>query len=271
MATTTETPLTNGSAHGSSDVPEFKIVARVAAIPVVHDGLYTAEHILRSTPLTASIYDTVGGIAARSYNLATPVLSRTKPLVDRADGYANSGLDMVENKFPYPFKTPTNEMYNQSYAVVKQIYDDRIAPYVHNAVLQRAIDNLYEINKSLSSNLSHAKESIVAQGHNAADHAHALAQALMDQLYQLNAHGKDLPPIIRESINTAYTDVKGIVSEKDKTTTEKAAEIGKYVQANLQPAIDKTMQVLTTTKESVETTAGETADAVKEKTDQATK
>jgi hypothetical protein len=69
--------------------------------------------------------------------LILPVISLTK-----------RSLDMVENKFPCmltsrtrdetsisrltegsfpptdPFKTPTNEMYNQSYAVVKQIYDD---------------------------------------------------------------------------------------------------------------------------------------------------
>ncbi len=34
----------------------------------------------------------------------------------------------------------------------------KIAPYVHNVVVQRAIDNLYTINKSLSSNITHAKE-----------------------------------------------------------------------------------------------------------------
>jgi len=171
-------------------------------------------------------------------------------------------LDLVESRFPYPFKTPTNEMYNQSYALVKGYYDERIAPYVHTAIVQRAIDNLYTINKSLSDGVVHAKESIVEKGHSAADHAHALAGVLIEQLHHLNAHGKDLPPLIRESIGSAYTDVRGILSEKDKTTSEKAADIGKYVQANLQPAIDKTLHVLSSTKEAA---AEKTEAAAKDK------
>ncbi len=149
---------------------------------------------------------------------------------DRNQAALNSQTDCSSLR-PDPFKTPTNEMYNQSYAVVKQIYDDVRSnsiscavhlqlsslvlttenrslrpqccrPACHRQPLhhQQVVEFQHHSRQggghpvvSLNQHTAHypatTPQSIVAQGHNAADHALALAHALMDQLYQLNVSG----------------------------------------------------------------------------------
>ncbi|OCH89194.1 lipid droplet-associated perilipin protein [Obba rivulosa] len=71
MATETQTP------------PEIRVLSRVASIPVVASSLNTIHNTLTNNAYTRQ----------------------------PADQFANKGLDVVESRYPYPFKTPPEDIY----------------------------------------------------------------------------------------------------------------------------------------------------------------
>jgi len=109
---------------------DFKIVERLDSVPVVHDSIAYAEHLINSTQLTANLYQTAVNIATRKFNsensnqrnkkrlrqrirqrtcantcigsveVASPVIQRAKPLIESADGLAVATFDKVEATFP---------------------------------------------------------------------------------------------------------------------------------------------------------------------------
>lgn len=87
----------------------------------------------------------------------------------------------------------------------------------------------------------------------------ALAAALIDQLHHLSTHGKDLPPKIQESVASAYSDVRGIVAEKDKNTQQKASELAHYVQSMVQPEVERASAWLSNKGEQAKDAANDTA------------
>ncbi|THH17701.1 hypothetical protein EW146_g3169 [Bondarzewia mesenterica] len=102
MATETQSPPT----------PEITVISRVASIPLVNDSLAAAYSTVSSNPYTLQVYNTAHAISSSAVRYSEPLASRLAPLIVRADGFANKAVDAVEQRYPYPFKTPTGEIYN---------------------------------------------------------------------------------------------------------------------------------------------------------------
>ncbi|CAD6590841.1 MAG: hypothetical protein TREMPRED_005899 [Tremellales sp. Tagirdzhanova-0007] len=221
MATATA-PAVNG------DKPNFQIVGRLDGVPVVHDSLSYAQSILNSTQLTAQIYQTALGIAYKSYDMATPVLSRTKPILESADGFAVATFDRAEATFPYPFKTPT-----QDFIVVKQakgVYDARFAPMIHNAqpVIQDVVNRTAEINSAIG-----------ARAHATLQSSQEISVALFEQMRSLAEHGTQIPVALLDRLGKSTNDVKGIVFDKDASLQDKSNKLGAYVVDQVKPIVDE--------------------------------
>lgn len=92
------------------NLPEYKSLEKVQAIPLVHDSLSYAHSVFSSNPYTSYVYTTGLGLSTTAYNYSKPVQARLAPLIDRADGVALQGLNAVESRFPYPFQTPTEDV-----------------------------------------------------------------------------------------------------------------------------------------------------------------
>ncbi|KZV85028.1 hypothetical protein EXIGLDRAFT_753518 [Exidia glandulosa HHB12029] len=106
--------------------PQLRSVARVQSIPLVNDTLTSLNSILLQNALTAWPYATAQSISSQTYNIAVP---RLQPVLGPIDGLANKGLDFVEQRYPYPFQTPTEDIYNdiqKSRASVYEAADGRI-------------------------------------------------------------------------------------------------------------------------------------------------
>lgn len=85
-------------------VPEFTALSRMASIPLVASSLDQIHSALSSNLLTRSPYHVAQALSQTAYNYSQPLQARLAPLIVRADGYANKGLDIVESRYPYPFK-----------------------------------------------------------------------------------------------------------------------------------------------------------------------
>ncbi|EMD35662.1 hypothetical protein CERSUDRAFT_116400 [Gelatoporia subvermispora B] len=92
-------------------VPEITILSRVASIPVVASSLNTIHTTLTNNAYTRQPYTTAQGISKSALSYTEPLQKRLAPVITRADEYANKGLDVIESRYPYPFKTPTEDIY----------------------------------------------------------------------------------------------------------------------------------------------------------------
>nr|XP_019042844.1 hypothetical protein I302_08553 [Kwoniella bestiolae CBS 10118]OCF21774.1 hypothetical protein I302_08553 [Kwoniella bestiolae CBS 10118] len=216
----TETATAPAPTSGS-EIPNFKIVGKLDGVPVVHDSVTYAQQVLQSNEYTAKLYATALALANKSYEVATPVLVRTKPILESADGLAVATFDRAEATFPYPFKTPTQDL-----VVVKQakgIYDDVTQP-----VLTDLLDKTSQINSAISSRA-------VATVHTSQD----LAHSLLEQLRHLAEHGQALPATLINGVGKVTGDLKEIVFAKDASIQDKSNKLAAYVKDQAKPVIEE--------------------------------
>ncbi|KZT24874.1 hypothetical protein NEOLEDRAFT_1134569 [Neolentinus lepideus HHB14362 ss-1] len=124
MATETQTAAT----------PQLSIVTRLSSIPLIHDSLTTIHSTLSTNPYTQRPYTTAQGITVTAYQkFPDPLQTRLAPILVKADDYANKAVDVVESRYPYPFKTPTEDIVKDVKAksdeardVATKTIDDRV-------------------------------------------------------------------------------------------------------------------------------------------------
>ncbi|KAI0298656.1 hypothetical protein B0F90DRAFT_1632353 [Multifurca ochricompacta] len=90
--------------QSATAAPELTVLNRVASIPLVNDSLSAVHESLISNPLTRSPYTTAQALSSSALRYSEPIVVKLAPIITRADGYANKGLDVVESRYPYPFK-----------------------------------------------------------------------------------------------------------------------------------------------------------------------
>lgn len=103
MATTTEAPAQE---HG----PEITVLTRVASIPLISSSLVTINDALSNNTYTRSPYNHAKGLSTSAYRLTEPLQVKLAPLIVKADSYANKAVDVVESRYPYPFKAQPEEV-----------------------------------------------------------------------------------------------------------------------------------------------------------------
>jgi len=233
----TAEPQVNGG-----DAPSFKIIERLDGVPAIHDSVTYAHSLIQSTQTTSYVYQTALNIVARSYGLASPVIARTKPLLESADGIAVATFDRAEATFPYPFKTPTQDLVGVKQA--KAVYDARLAPWVHQAqpVLQDVLNKTAAINSALG-----------ARAHATVQSSQEISHALLEQLRHLADQGKVLPGSLVEGVGKATTDIKEILLAKDQSIQEKSNKFGAYVVDQVKPIVDEIYNYVLGAKKKAET------------------
>jgi hypothetical protein len=111
MSVTTETiPPPQQTDIPAVSAPGFTILRRVAAIPIISSSLQTINGVLLSNTYTRSPYCTAKDLSTAAYKYAEPLQIRLAPLIIQADGYANKAVDVVESRYPYPFKAKPEEV-----------------------------------------------------------------------------------------------------------------------------------------------------------------
>ncbi|WVO12779.1 hypothetical protein L204_100387 [Cryptococcus depauperatus] len=215
------------------ETPHFEIVSKIDSVPIIHDSVLYAHALITSNTLTARLYNTAVGLASKGYEVATPVLSKTKPLLETADGLAVATFDRAAATFPYPFTTPTGDL-----VVVKQakgVYDTRINPIISDVVARTAA-----INSAIGSRAS-------ATIHQSQD----LAHHFLEQLQHLTEHGAHLPAILLDSVYKAGADFKAILFAKDVTLQEKSNKLASYIVEQAKPVMDEVYNYVNASKAEV--------------------
>jgi hypothetical protein len=90
--------------------PELTVINRMASIPLVNDTFSAVHSSLISNPLTRSPYTTAQAISLSALRASEPIVVKLAPIIERADGFANKGLDAVESRYPYPFTVQSEEI-----------------------------------------------------------------------------------------------------------------------------------------------------------------
>jgi len=117
----------------SQSPPEVKIISRVTAIPLVACGLGTVHSTLTNNAYTRLPYAYAEELSKTALSYTEPLQKRLAPLITTADGYAIKGLDAIESRYPYPFKTSPEDMVkdikgsrDHAYDVANKTIDDRV-------------------------------------------------------------------------------------------------------------------------------------------------
>ncbi|KAH8085443.1 lipid droplet-associated perilipin protein [Cristinia sonorae] len=122
-------------------VPEITIINRVASIPLVASSINSIHSTLANNTYTRGSYAQAQGISKTALSYTEPIQKTLAPLIVRADGYANKGLDVVESRYPYPFKTPTEDIMkdikgrgDSAYDFANKTLDEKVkSPALHVA------------------------------------------------------------------------------------------------------------------------------------------
>ncbi|TFK44975.1 hypothetical protein BDQ12DRAFT_642067 [Crucibulum laeve] len=134
---TTATETHSEPTPGIQTPPEITVLTRVASIPMISSGLETLNNTLSANAYTRSPYSTAKGLSTTAYKYTEPLQVRLAPLIVRADDYANKAVDVVESRYPYPFKAKPED-------VVDYVRERResASHYVHECVNEanKAID-----------------------------------------------------------------------------------------------------------------------------------
>lgn len=120
--------------------PELTSLNRVVQIPIVNDSLSAVHATLISNPLTRSPYNTAQALSSTALRYSEPFASKLAPIIVRADGYANKGLDVVESRYPYPFTVQSEDIIkalkdSSDYArgVANKTLDERVRTPAYSA------------------------------------------------------------------------------------------------------------------------------------------
>ena len=134
MSTTTTQSQTKSD---TAQAPCITIITRVASIPIISSGLGTINDALTTNAYTRSPYNHAKALSNTAYKLTEPIQTVFGPLIIKADGIANMAVDVVESRYPYPFKAKPEDVA----ALARQSQQNTTA-YVHERVngMNKAID-----------------------------------------------------------------------------------------------------------------------------------
>ncbi|KIK05083.1 hypothetical protein K443DRAFT_675376 [Laccaria amethystina LaAM-08-1] len=123
-----------------NNAPEITILTRFGSIPLVSGSLDTINKALTTNSYTRTPYITAKELSLTAYKYTEPIQVRLAPLIVRADGIANKAVDVVEARYPYPFKAKPEEVvtyvrdrrqsvtdyYNGTVDGVTKVVDERV-------------------------------------------------------------------------------------------------------------------------------------------------
>jgi hypothetical protein len=213
--------------------PELTILNRVASIPLVNDSLSAVHASLISNPLTRSPYNTAQALSSTALRYSEPFASKLAPIIVRADGYANKGLDVVESRYPYPFTVQSEEIIkafkeHSEYArdVANKALDERVRSPAYSAA-QGIDQRLAPVVNYLVSRLGTQEDASQTESKYQYQRAYALSRDLKDQIFDYsNAQLHQLQSsnvLVQRAIETAKSiqslASSGVVAAQAKVST----------------------------------------------------
>ncbi|KAI9456375.1 hypothetical protein BJY52DRAFT_1212958 [Lactarius psammicola] len=172
----------------ATPTPELTVLNRVASIPLVNDSLSAVHASLISNPLTRSPYNTAQAISSTALRYSEPFAVKLAPIIVRADGYANKGLDAVESRYPYPFTVQSEDIIkalkersDYARAAANKTLDERVRTPAYSAA-QGIDQRLAPVVDYLVSRLGTQEGASQTESKYQYQRAYALSRDLKDQI-----------------------------------------------------------------------------------------
>ncbi|KAH9057203.1 hypothetical protein EDB87DRAFT_1578950 [Lactarius vividus] len=193
MATETQSapdaPVPDAPAPASAPAaPELTVLNRVVSIPLVNDSLSAVHSSLSSNPITRAPYNTAQALSSTALRYSEPITSKLAPIIVRADGFANKGLDAVESRYPYPFTAQSEDIINtlkersdSARAVANKTLDERLRNPAYSAA-QGIDQRLTPVVDFLVSRLGTQEGASQTESQYQYQRAYALSRDLKDQI-----------------------------------------------------------------------------------------
>jgi len=146
-STDSSTSTTPDTPASSQQPPTLTIFSRVASIPLVNESLAVIRTALVNNQYTNVPYVTAQNLGKSVYHISEPIQVRLAPVLIRADGFANKGLDAVQSYYPTPFtitseqlRKEVNQRREHAYNTANKALDDRVRNPAYSAA--QAIDQV---------------------------------------------------------------------------------------------------------------------------------
>ncbi|KAG2156885.1 uncharacterized protein EDB93DRAFT_1079038 [Suillus bovinus] len=146
----------SSSTQTQTKVPEITVLNRVVSIPLIASSLEQINTILEKNTLTRSPYHAAQAITNTAYNYSQPIQIRLAPLLVRADGIANKGLDAVQSRYPYPFQAKPEEVASYVCATAGNTFENVKSPAVSVAEgIDKKFAPVVDYIEKIAGNMSH--------------------------------------------------------------------------------------------------------------------
>ncbi|KAG8964203.1 hypothetical protein FRC03_002098 [Tulasnella sp. 419] len=250
------------SVETQQNLPELKSIERVYNIPLVQDGLSVLHQTL--TTYTPTVYAYGQAVGSSAYNLSAPLQVRLAPILLSVDGYANKGLDVVQEKYPTPFTIKTEEITdsikakkdNAYNAITTPVYgyankvDSSLTPILDR--LESAITKLNTHHEAEGTDSSSSSEASGPQQDPSQVHrAYRLSLEVKDQIYTISS--EQLRQMQNQSvILSSVLPVLITHSRQIRTQAGQAVDqLNASLAASYSTAKDKSKELVETTKSQV--------------------
>ena len=124
----------------ASPLPEVTSFTRVANVPIVAYGWQALRDAVARVPGSGPIIEKAQNLttvaAATASKYAEPYSDKIATVVGTADGLANIGLNIAENKFPFVFQAPAEEVIEYG----KEVTEKAKTAVLDGTLKARAID-----------------------------------------------------------------------------------------------------------------------------------
>ncbi|KAI0667254.1 lipid droplet-associated perilipin protein [Trametes maxima] len=234
--------------------PELTILTRVSSIPLVADSLSTIHSTLSNNPYTRSPYATAQGISKSALSYTEPIQKRLAPILTKADGLANKGLDAVESRYPYPFQTPTGDIIkdlkghsDHAKDVANKTLDEKVrtpAYHVVQGIDQKftpIVDYIAVAVSKLHANGAADKPADVPEPQYQYQRAYFLTKELRDQLYTYST----------EQINQIKT--QSVLVQRASSTAHSISELASSSYGAAQSRVHTLSDTMLTELQKVQT------------------
>jgi hypothetical protein len=137
--------------QSATPVPELTSLNRLTAIPLIHE----LHETLSAYPLINRPYNVAQSLSSSALYYCGPIVGRLSPIIVRADGIANKGLDAVESRYPSTFTVHKEDLFKYARDVTNKTIDERVRDPAYTAVqgLDQVCKPLFFCTSLCSSNL----------------------------------------------------------------------------------------------------------------------
>jgi len=244
----------------STEQQSFTFPQRVYELPLVNDSLQTAYGLVQKYSLSQLAYDKATSVACALLDASAPITKRLDGPLHSIDGYANKGLDYVEQRWPaVKSDTKVDDLVQkvakpaEDAVGIAKSYADGLQTRFHGSTEQLqarfagTIDSLHQLQERLHK----AVQKIPRDQQQAHETLESVKKEMESMQTYLSQQTKELPVQFSEAVkplqvrlSEGYSHVSDEMKKSDVPLMTRAHNVLGYTQAQVTPIVADTLQAI---------------------------